>query len=106
MPLIFQPSSQRFRWYRPREIETPKLVTGAPAQELDLLLVLDAFGDDLEPEIVPQRNARSNDRSVVGIDTDVLHERPIDFEAIDRKTLHVAQARVSRAEIVDGDLHA
>src|SRR5690606_27421433 len=43
---------------------------------------------------------------IVGIGGNVLHEGAIDLESIDGEALEVAQARVTRAEVIDGDLHA
>src|SRR5690606_244818 len=67
------------------------VVAAVLAQERELSLVLDAFGDDLELEAVTHLNDRIDDRGVVAIDGHVAHERLIDLERADRELLKRAQ---------------
>src|SRR6185369_441002 len=66
---------------------------------------LDAFGKHPQAERVPERNDRLRDRRVAPTDRRLDDERPVDLQAVDRKSREVAQARVAGAEIVDRDLY-
>src|SRR5690606_39382606 len=74
------------------------------AHERELGLRLDAFGDDVEPEL-----ARDTDDSLVQAPTPLVvaagKQRAVDLQLAERETREVRKVRVSRAEVVDGQLH-
>ena len=69
-------------------------------------LRLDALGDDLEAEVVAERDDRAHDRGVVGVAVHVEHERAVDLELRDREPGEVGERRVAGAEVVDRDADA
>ena len=64
-----------------------RVVAAMLAQEVELLLVLDAFRDHLELEAVRHVDDRVDDRRVVAVDRDVADERAVDLQRADRKLL-------------------
>src|SRR5690606_16447929 len=74
------------------------------ADERELGLRLDAFGDDVEAEL-----ARDADDSLVQAPTPLVvaagKQRAVDLQLAERETREVRKVRVSRAEVVDGQLH-
>ena len=56
-------------------------------QESQLLVRLLAFGDDLQSEILGQRDYRHDDRGVGGIGRSITYEGLIDLQSFDWKTL-------------------
>src|SRR5689334_22447477 len=60
---------------RPAVEEALRLVALEQAEETHLLGELHAFGHDLEPEIVTERDDRANDLRVVGVRGQMLDER-------------------------------
>src|SRR6185295_5723002 len=86
---------------RPAEQEALAVVAPVVVQEGKLGIVLDAFGENFDPEAARQPDDGAHDRRVVVVRGDVPNERLVDLERIQRQTLEVAQARVTRAEVVD-----
>lgn len=74
------------------------------AEHRELAFVLNAFRYDLETEIMGEIDDAFDYDHVVRIGSDVVDERSVDLQFSNRKTLKVIQARVSRSEIVDGNL--
>ena len=58
-------------------------------QEIALADRLDAFGDQLQAELVAEGNGRGTDRRVVGIAFQILDEGTIEFQALDRQMLEI-----------------
>src|SRR5690348_13128023 len=75
------------------------------AQLLELLPALDSLGDDPDVEVSGDCDDRTDDRKVAHVGHEVADEAAVDLEKIDVPLLEVAQARVSRAEVVDRDAH-
>src|SRR5882672_4142520 len=88
-----------------KEVSLPLLAT-VRAQEFQLLRSLDSLGDHPQSERMRERNHRLGDRRIVPGLVDSDHERAVDLQAVDRQPRQIAQARIARAEIVHGDLHA
>src|SRR5712671_6951137 len=82
-----------------------RLIATVHAQEFQLLHGLDPLRDHPHAERMRERDHRLGDRRVLPVPVGLAHERPVDLKAIDRQAREVAQARIARAEIVDGDLH-
>ena len=67
--------------------KTLGLITVALTQKIHLRSGLHPLGDDLEIEIVGQRDDRLGNRRIVGILGNIANEGAIDLEAIDGETL-------------------
>ena len=75
-------------------------------QEGGLRSVFHTFGTHLHAKVVGQHHDRRTDGGIVGIAVDVLDERAVDLDEVDRQALQIRQARIPRTEIVDGNAHA
>ena len=77
------------------------LVAAEAAQALELALGLDALGDHAQAQAVAEIDDRAHDHLVVQVVLEVLHERLVDLEPLDRQPLDVGERGVAGAEIVD-----
>ena len=77
------------------------------AQQIELGIGLDAFGNHVDAEAVGQGNGRNGNRRVVGVTPDVGDEGAVDFQVVDREKLEIGKRGIARAKIVDcqGDAH-
>src|SRR5215204_3148520 len=75
-------------------------------EERELLRPLDALGDHVHAERLPERDDGRRDRAVVGVLGDAAHEAAVDLERVDRKETQRAERRVARPQIVDGHPYA
>src|SRR5216683_2820657 len=82
------------------------LVAAVRAQEFQLLRGLDPLGDHARRERMRERDDRLRDRRVVPFLVHPADERAVDLEAVDRQPRQIGEARIARAEVVHGDLHA
>src|SRR5258706_417818 len=82
------------------------LITAVHAQKFQLLHGLDSLRDHPHPERMRERDHRLRDRRVVPVFVGLAYERAVDLQAVDRQPREIAQARIARAEVVHGDLHA
>ena len=64
-----------------------------------------AFGDDLHPEIMGERHDRAQDDRPCAFPI-LAHERLIDLDRIERKSLQIGQGRIAGAEIVEREAGA
>src|ERR1700733_6947160 len=71
-------------------------------QPRELLSGLDAFGEHLEAQLLPERDYRPDDGGVLRLRGHAVDEGFIHFEAIHRQPREVAQARGARAETFHG----
>jgi hypothetical protein len=74
-------------------------------QQLQGLVVLDAFGHHAQPQMAPQIDNRAHDGLLPSI-IDVPHKRAVDLQLVYRQTDQTRQRRVAGAEVVDRDLEA
>src|SRR4029079_1926479 len=74
---------------RAREEEALSILAAQHLQLLVLLFGFDTFGDDFHPEVTRESGNGTND-SVVVIRRQARHERPIDLEVVEWKTMQVA----------------
>ncbi len=74
-------------------------------QKGELLRRFDALGHDPLFEALAHRNDGTDD-GIAGIAVDVLHERLVDLERVDRETPQIAQTGIAGAKVIDGNLHA
>ena len=70
------------------------------------LLIVDPFGDGLQPEGAGERNERFDEYPVGWIGGQVLDERAVDLDLVDGKRAQVAERRIAGAEVVDRHLAA
>ena len=75
-------------------------------QERRLLGRFDAFGDDVAAQALAHADHRAHDGGVVRVCGDLVQERLVDFEHVDRKMAQVTETRVTGAEVVDRQAHA
>ena len=83
-----------------------EFVAALRAQEFKLFLAFHAFGQRGELQGFREVDDGDRDGPVVGIGTQVVDERTVDLEFVDRIALQIAQRRIAGAEIVDRDFHA
>jgi len=72
------------RGHRLVEEEALEVIAAAPHEEIELGLLFDTLGDDLAAEVVPEVDDRVGDASGIGISGNVVDERLVDLEGMDR----------------------
>src|SRR6266700_4056338 len=104
------PSSQNTGTVRAGQWKTKVISLSERATALlkgcELLRRFHAFRDDLHVQILTHANQRANDIGIFRIRGDAVHEGPINLERIDRKASEMAQARITGAEVVEGERQA
>src|ERR1700731_4555316 len=98
-------AGELFGKHRPAEIVTLRLVTLVSLKKHELFLRFHALGDDPQLEASAHADHRGHDGRLVGGGGNLTDKRLVDFEGIDRKLSEVTQTRVTRAEVVDRELH-
>src|SRR4051812_10059063 len=108
MPVKPRPSSGSELACRPRRAEEAALDFRAAlcAQALELLNVLDAFRRRRHPEAQAEARDSPHDRDAVLAALELLHERAVDLDLVEREAAQVLQRRIPRAEIVHRDADA
>src|SRR4029077_1744133 len=76
------------------------------AQLLELLPAFDAFRNHLDVQVPCHVYDGAHDGEIAQVRHQVTHETTVDLERIPPPALQVREARVSNAEIIDGDAHA
>src|SRR4029079_15632405 len=104
--IFLDESDQIFGAHRSTEIKALNLVAAFRTQHRCLLHRLDALGDDLEVQAVPEAHDGAHDRGVARVSRDVAHEALFDFQPVDREVLDVGERRIAGAEVVNGDADA
>ncbi len=61
---------------------------------------------DLEMEVAGQFDDRADDDEVVVVGVEIVDERLVDLDAVERQVAHVGERRVAGAEVVDDDPRA
>ena len=92
--------------HRLREVEALCLVAADPAKPLGLSLELDPFRDRRHLQAVCEVDDRADEGQLVRPAGDPVDEALVDLDGIDREPPQIAQRRVARSEVVDGDPHA
>ena len=90
---------------RAREEEPLGIPTSEALELARLGFAFHAFGHDAGVQGAGQRHDALDDGRAVG-EQERAHERTVDLERVDRKSVQVAQRRVPRAEVIEVDLHA
>ena len=75
-------------------------------QLTELVLLLDALGERLQPELLAELHERADERARLGRVADRAHERAVDLEDVDGELPQVRERRVAGSEVVDGDADA
>lgn len=88
------------------EIISLRFVTLVGLQKSQLFLCLHPFGNDSQPQASAHADDRGHDCRLVGSGGDLADERLVDLERIDRELSQIAQAGVSRAEVIDRQLYS
>ena len=94
------------RTHRVAEKQTLRVRAIVALQERQLFFRFDAFGNDVQVQPLAHVNDRADNRCIVGVDREVLDERFVDLECVDRKLLQRAERRVACAKVVDGKVQA
>src|SRR5262249_32751683 len=88
----------------------PQVALGQVAPEADQLpllrLGLDAFGDGLHAHRVGEADHALDDRGVLLVGPEAVHEAAIDLDRVDGHALEVDERAVAGAEVVDGEADA
>ena len=92
--------------HRAAEIEPLPFAALLRAKERVLFQRLDALGDDAVSEAPAHADHRAHDRRPAGGRRDLMDERLINLEDIDRKLPQIGHARVTGPEVIDRDGHA
>src|SRR3569623_668933 len=90
----------------PADEETLYLIAARLAQEGELFGCLHALRHHVEAQAPGHGDDGGDDGRVVLIGLHVADEGAVDLESLDREALEIAQRRIARAEIVDGEAHA
>ena len=89
-----------------RQQEALELIAVVIAQESELLLGLDALGDDDELQAPSHRDDGHRDGGVVLVGGEVAHEGLVQLDPVDREALEVVERRIAGAEVVHRDPNA
>ena len=91
---------------RPGEQKTLHHIAAGGFQEIALLYGFDTLGGNAQPHGMAKRQHCRDDGDGIDIMAQVLDEAAVDLDRVDREAMQVAEARIARAEIVEGDLEA
>src|SRR5450759_5195180 len=83
------------------EIDTLSFVTLPGLKKSELLFCLHALGNHPMFETSSHVDHCTDNRGIVGIEKEIVHERLVDLQGVDRELRQVAQARVAGAEVID-----
>src|SRR5579875_2857495 len=86
---------------RAREQVSLDQVAARLAQLLSDVIGLDALGDDMQPEVVPELDHRPDDRGVSVVGIHVADELAIDLELVQRQPRQVTQRGLALTEVVE-----
>src|SRR5688500_2045258 len=78
-------------------------VAAAGLEELALVLGLYALGDHADLQRVRERDDGRDDCALVAVVRQLGDEAAVDLDLVDREAAQVREARVTGAEVVDGD---
>src|SRR3984893_3543914 len=91
---------------RPAEQIAPHLDAAFGAQDLELLLGLDALGRGDPPETRAEPRHRADDRDAIVFLAELADEGAVDLDLVEREAAQIAERRIAGAEIVHADAHA
>src|SRR5207253_7143407 len=85
---------------------TLTVVASETLKQGELGLGLDALGDDFLLEILCERDDGLEDLRILAALADAVNERAVDLERVEGQAMQIAEARISRAKIIDAELYA
>ena len=88
------------------DVEALRELAAEHLQVVELLALLDAVGDHLEPEVVREADDRAHDLERARVVADAGHQRARDLDRVAREAVQQPQRRRARAEVVDVRVHA
>src|SRR5438105_4596912 len=91
---------QLCRGSRPTQVVSLRKIAAQRKQPTTRHLVLQAFGDDVQTEVVRQVDDRADDNRMVVVRQQVADERTVDLQLIHRQLLQVAERGITCAEVV------
>ena len=101
----FEQLGELLRKHRPAEIVSLRLVTLVSLKKCQLFLRFHALGNHPKLKAPAHADHCLHDDRLVGNGGDLADERLVDLEGIDGKLSKIAQAGVTRAEVIDRDLY-
>jgi len=75
-------------------------------EEGELLLCFDALGDDAQLKVSAHIDYGPHDGRVIWIEGDLTHEGLVDFQDINGKPAKIAQAGITGAKVIHGQVYA
>lgn len=76
------------------------------AQDGQLILVLDAFGEHRDGQAAAEGDDGAHDRFRLGASHELVDEEPVELDLVERERAQRLERRISGAEIVEGDGNA
>src|SRR5215213_3666956 len=89
-----------------REVVALPVLALEVAQDFQLILRLDALGDNVHPQNLREQDDGADDLYVLGVLRHARDERAVYLQGVNRELVKVAQGGVARAEVVYGELDA
>src|SRR4051794_14972820 len=89
-----------------REVEALAVFRAQLAEARELLLRLDALGDDFHTERLRHAQHGAHDRAVALVLPQPAHERAVDLDDVEREALEISERRVAGPEVVQRQAHA
>src|SRR5580658_7642982 len=90
--------------HRSAEVVALSLVAPVSLKELQFCFCFHTFGDNAQPQASAHADDGSHDAGLIWLSRDLLDERLINLEGVDRKLPKVAQTGVPGAKVIDGHL--
>ena len=100
------PGRQRAWLERPAHEVALRVVAAERSQHVPHRQVLDALGDHLQPEVVPEVDGRTHDGRDLFVGRHARDERPVDLQLLHRQFHDVGERGVTGAVVVDRQFHA
>ncbi len=101
-----QQGGEFFRSQGAAEVVTLSFDAGMGLQEGELLSRFNTLSHHPLFETLADRNNGGDDNGFLGSAADVVDERLVDLERIDRKTPQIAQTGIAGAKVIDGNLYS
>src|SRR5208282_6629978 len=101
----FEQDSELLGEHRPAEVVTLCLIAQMSLKKCQLFPCLHSLCNDPQLQAAAHADHRGHDGRIVRSGRDLTDERLVDFQSIDRELSQIAQAGVTRPEIIDGNLH-
>ena len=109
-PMIGIPIEQRITDLARRdcgaEQKTLAVLAAQRAQDINLFLCLDALGQRHETQAMPYIDCGPDQFLRPWLHSKILGERAVDLDLVNRKTVEIAQPRISGAEVIQGNHYA